>query len=962
MSWTARDGAPTNIAGITQTPDGWLWIGSPSGLFRFDGVRFERMEGALAPLSSNVACLGMLADGTLWLAYKYGGVSLMKDGRMRHYHAGEGNLPRGAILAAVQDKDGHLWLGGNGGLRTLAEDGSWRRPEAGFGAPPVVTALLVGRDGTLWVRAKGGAYALVRGGTRLERKVALPGDGNLAERPDGSIWTSDSVAPGLHLIAGTTDVDSGEWFGPGRVSAFLFDHAGNLWQPAYEGATRSRAGASAGVDAKQRTDAAHGLSGMHGLAGFEDRERNIWIGTENGLDRFRDYKLQPLMLPPHAAAARPLASARGGGMWIDGAFLARPGAALRQFAPPTPGAAFTSALQEGPDGTLWSGGIGRLWAFRDGVRTEVALPVLPAGVQGKIFALTADADGVLWASLGPMGLYALRNGQWSTRGVMPGLEQFAPTTVVAGDPGVLWVGSTNDQAALIAHGALRRFSRADGLAVGAVQAVLPMAGGAWVGGENGLAHFDGKRFAGVTGRGGEPFAGITGLVFARDGTLWLNGAAGLAAIAPAELARVTRDPAYRVRFDRLDYRDGLLGSANPLMPMPSAIRSKDGTLWFSTLGATFAFDPATLPRNTLAPPVIVTALKAGGKTYAARDGLRLAPGTSALAVDFTALSLRAPERMGFRYRLEGVDRDWQEADGRRSVQYTNLAPGRYRFRVIASNDDGVWNARGATLAFEIAPSLTQTLWFRLLCITAVLLALWLLHRMRLRRVAHRLSMQMNTRVAERERIARELHDTLLQAIQGVVLKFDAALQGLRPNERRPLEDALDSANRVLAEGRDRVAGLRGAGAGHEGLVRAIADCGTALARERGVGFDVVTEGEPVALDDGTADEVLAIVREAVWNALAHAEPGAVTVTLRQAPDALIVTVADDGRGMPADVARDGTRAGHWGVAGMRERAAKIGAQLALTSRAGAGTVWTLVVPCAHARARARERMVDGAGT
>jgi len=382
-------------------------------------------------------------------------------------------------------------------------------------------------------------------------------------------------------------------------------------------------------------------------------------------------------------------------------------------------------------------------------------------------------------------------------------------------------------------------------------AILPVDGSvarAWIGGENGLAWYDGKRFTPVTGRGGDPFAGINGMVFAADGTLWLNGGAGLTAISPGEQDKARRDAAYRVQFERLDYRDGLPGTASGITPLQSAIRSSDGKLWFSTMGGTVAFDPAALPKNRLAPPVVITFLKADGQELALVDGLRLAPHTGALEIDFTALSYRAPERMRFRYRLEGVDSAWQEPERRRSAYYTNLAPGQYRFRVLASNDDGVWNEQGAAITFEVAPSLTQSAWFRLLCAAVLAAGLWLLHRMRLRRVAwrvtRRVTAQMTERLAERERIARELHDTVLQSVQGLVLKIGAAVQRLREDERKPLEEAPQAAGQVLGEGRDRVAGLRGESLDQAGLARAIAEYGEPLARESGARFELVTEGRP----------------------------------------------------------------------------------------------------------------------
>jgi signal transduction histidine kinase len=686
---------------------------------------------------------------------------------------------------------------------------------------------------------------------------------------------------------------------------------------------------------------------------FQDREQNIWVGTENGLDRFRSYRLQPLALPRYLGEAQALAAGVDGGAWIDVAFVASPAAAPAQFAPISSYAVSTTALHAAPDGTVWSGGLGGLWKIRNGKREPVPMPPgVASPLATPVLSMASDRTGALWVSLGRKGIFALKDGRWSARGGVPALAAIAGTAIATDARGRMWFGSTNDQVALLDGATVRRFTHADGLAVGTVLAIVPSPDRVWIAGENGVAYFDGKRFVPVLGHGGEPFTGTSGLVFGADGTLWLNGGAGISAIAPGELRLAFSDPSYLVRFDRFDHRDGLLGTAAPIIPLPSAIRSKDGTLWFSTMGGVFAFDPAALSKNGLVPPVGITALKAGGRAYPAVVGLRLQPGTRALDIDFTALSYRAPERMAFRYRLDGVDQDWQDADGRRAAHYTNLAPGRYRFHVIAANDDGRWNRQGAQFAFEIAPSLTQTAWFRTLCGAAVLAALWLLYRMRLRLLARRIAAQMNARIDERERIARELHDTLLQSIMGLVLKFGAALPRLRADERKPLEDALATARQVMGEGRDRVAGLRGASLQHAGLARAIADFGDALAADSGIAFSLSCSGSAARLDDAVAEHVLAIARETVWNAFLHAQPHSVAVTLEYGARDLTLTVADDGRGMPDDVKMAGGRTGHWGIPGLRERAANIGAALALDAGAGRGTTWTLRLPYARAAARA----------
>ena len=942
-SWSAAEGAPTGVTAIAQTPDGWLWIGGSAGLFRFDGVRFERAPAPIAPLSTNIKRLGVLADGALWITYQFGGASLLQGGTIRHFRAGEQGMPPGTSDALGQDATGRIWLGMAAGIRFLGQDGTWHQPDQGLAAPVgAVTAMLLDRRGTFWVRTRDAVFALGKGSARFERRLAVSGSGRLAEQADGSIWTSDMMGNGLYLVEGAAGTDAHAWRSDDSINDFMFDRTGALWLPGNSGITVDW---PANRAQRQQTGRKNGLSGSHGFAVFEDSEDNIWVGTENGVDRFRRYRVHAIALPSYIAGARPLAANPRGGVWIDRSFVAQPDAPPEPIAPRTSDADLTTALHVTPDGVLWSGGIGGLWRHRDGAREAVPLPPgITDARRTVIYSLASRPDGELWVSMGRRGLYALRDGQWSAHGGIDGLAKFAPTVMAGDAQGRLWFGSTGDQVAVLEENKVRRLGRDDGLGLGTVLAILPSGPGAWIGGENGLAYYDGKRFTGITGHGGETFAGTTGLVFATDGALWLNGSAGISSIGPDELWKAMHQAGYRARFGRIDYRDGLPGTASGITPLPSAIRSADGVLWFSTMAGTVGFDPRTLARNPGAPPVYITKVNADGKELAPRDGMQLAPDTGTLEIDFTALSYRAPERMRFRYRLIGVDPDWQEPDNRRSARYTNLPPGRYRFVVAASNDDGVWNERGAALSFELTPSLTQSTWFRVLCAVILAAGLWLLHRMRLRHAAHRMAVKMNERFAERERIARELHDTLLQSVHGLILKVSVAVQRLGGEERASLETALDDAQAVLEEGRDRVAGLRGERLTNADLAAAIAEIGTSLSRDSGVSFEMIVEGAPVSLEPAVSDEVFAIAREAIRNAFVHSQAKAVTVSMRYRRSGLVLEMSDDGTGIAPDVLKSGGRPGHWGIPGMRERAAGIGT-LDLVSSSSSGTTWRLNVAC-----------------
>ena len=313
--------------------------------------------------------------------------------------------------------------------------------------------------------------------------------------------------------------------------------------------------------------------------------------------------------------------------------------------------------------------------------------------------------------------------------------------------------------------------------------------------------------------------------------------------------------------------------------------------------------------------------------------------TTNVRIAYSAASLTIPERVRFRYRLSGLEREWQDVGDRREAIYTNLGPGNYSFHVIASNNDGVWNETGATLAFTIAPAFYQTQWFIALCVLLCLVILRLLYMIRIRQVSTQVRGRLEERLAERERIARELHDTLLQSVQGLVLRFRAAVIRLPQQEpaRQALEQALDRADGVLAEGRDRVKDLRSSPGGDLDLPQAITALGEELAIEDGPHFKATVEGSARALHPIVREELMFIAREALTNAFHHAAARQIEVEMSYGEDELRIRIRDDGKGIDTDVLRDGGKAGHWGLLGMRERAQKIRATLTIWSKAGAGT-------------------------
>jgi signal transduction histidine kinase len=475
----------------------------------------------------------------------------------------------------------------------------------------------------------------------------------------------------------------------------------------------------------------------------------------------------------------------------------------------------------------------------------------------------------------------------------------------------------------------------------------------WLGGEFGLARFDGERFHNVLSAPELPLEGITGIVETMGGELWLNDRAGIVHIAATELQRSRRDPAYRVRGETLGAFDGVVGSSAMVRPLPTAIETPDGKLWFATTSGIYGIDPARRVRNRVPPPVLIRALTVADHTIEAIPGLTLPVYTTTVRFDYIGLSLTAPEKVRYRYRLDGADTDWHELTAGRQALYTNLRPGRYAFRVIAANNDGVWNESGATLSFVIPAAFVQTGWFIVLCVAGGAAAVWALVRVRVRQVANgirrRLEERMEERLNERTRIARVLHDSLLQGFQGLMFRLQAVRQLLPPGEAaKSLDSAMQLGDQAICEGRDAVQNLRSSSFDDRDLATSLSALGTEL----GAGLDpqsmpqyrVVVEGTPRELTVVVCDEACRIVREAVSNAYQHAKARHIETEVTFGAADLTIRVRDDGIGVDPQILARGQRPGHWGIPGMRERSESLGGHLHVWSQGNTGTEIELRIP------------------
>ncbi len=480
----------------------------------------------------------------------------------------------------------------------------------------------------------------------------------------------------------------------------------------------------------------------------------------------------------------------------------------------------------------------------------------------------------------------------------------------------------------------------------------------------GLYRWKDRKWSGLTTKNGLPCDTVQDLVNDEDGGLWLHLACGFVHISKRDVEAWSQDTTIRLELKLFDALDGARAGRGNFEPAHA--RTANGQLWFANGSVLQMIDPRNLTHNELPPPVHILGMVADHKTISSLSNVRLPALTRDIRIDYAALSLVSPEKVRFRYALWGVDKDWQEAGSRREAYYMNLRPGHYRFQVIARNNDGVWNQQGAMLDFSIAPAYYQTNWFRALCVVVFLFLLWAAYQLRVRQLATQFNRTFEARVSERTRIARELHDTLLQSFQGLLLRFQSAAKLLpeRPDDaRQRLNNAIQQAAEAITEGRDAVQGLRSSGLETNDLTNAIAAIAEELTKDTAAGespaIDLEVEGAPRGLNPVVRDEAYRIAGEALRNAFRHAQARRITVEIRYDKRHFRLRVRDDGKGIDEDTIKS-QPSGHFGLPGMRERAEIVGGRLEVWSKLNSGTQAELSIPATIAYDKASHQTATSA--
>jgi len=971
--WRIQDGAispPTNIA---QTADGFLWIATAQGLLRFDGVRFipwQPPQGQNLPGTHFSAIFGS-RDGSLWIGTTRG-LARWKDGQLRTYT--DLAHPAG-IFAIVEDDSGTIWATRYGPnareapLCSISEEtlrcfGKKDGIPVGYGL-----GLTHDSEGNIWfgstvlVRWRPGTPATTYFG---EIAALAKSDGviQVVLGPSGTPWASlDGTGPQL----GVRHYSGGRWTSlavPGfdgarvRSGALLVDRRGSLWVGTMNDGVYRICGGVA-----DHYGVSDGLSGNTAGNLFEDREGNVWVLTDGGLDMFRDtplisYTTRQGVSDSHFYSVMALR---------NGAVLMGTGGALNILRKQDGKAAIfdqkvarqgVGPMLEDHSGVVWLGVDLALIRFQNSRFREIRAP----GGQrfaslGGVSGIAEDSSGTIWVLSSSGQLFSIAGDK--IKQASPNSELGQQKYLAADPNGGLWFGAPRGTVSYFRDGRSQTTSLSSPQGPVSIHALFVDSDNSLlVPTSQGLYRLNHGQLTLFGGDNGLPCPETFNVIRDNHGALWIYTRCGMVRIAEAEWAKWIESPHVAVSVTILDARDGAQAGTGGSY-QPNSSKAPDGRLWFETGVSVQMLDPDRLYENALPPPVHIEDVIADRKAYSAHN-LRLPALTRDLEIDYTALSFVVPQKVHFQYKLEGYDRDWQDAGTRRQAFYSNLPPRNYVFRVKACNNSGLWNEAGAALDFNIAPAYYQTKWFLALFIATASVGLYLLYLLRLKQATQRVRVNMEARLAERESIARDLHDTLLQSVQGLILTFHAVTKRIPDGEpvRKDMERALDYADQVLMEGRDRVSNLRTTGPLIRDLPAAFRQIADYTSHDPKVIVQTVVEGTPRELHPLVLEEAFAIGREALINALSHSTGQHVEVEIIYDPQQFRLRVRDDGRGIDSAILEKGGRDKHWGLNGMRERAGKIGAQLELWSRPGNGTEAELTVPAGTAyRAEPKSKKV-----
>jgi len=932
-TWAESERGPFGaIAAIAQDANGYLWVGTSAGLFRFDGARFTSWDviGDSRLPAGPVSALLVGRDRSLWVGLANGaGVARIRGRVVELFDARQ----QGSISALVEAPEGTIWAVADPGLYRL-EGRQWTRvPVLNGTANARVVNAGAFKDGRLWAGSTSGLF--VQENDRTFHKAATGWAWAATEDTPRSVWVTDVVV-GVRQVAEQPHPQAGF---EGNGYRVIHDRRGNLWVATIgEGLWRVRPRADGGRVLEKAT-LQSGLFSDSVQSLLEDSEGNVWVGTTVGLHRLTPQKLTAVTNVGLVTAAE---ASGADGLWLGTSYglVGLPRDGWQQTASrATIAGPYIRTVRRDKTGVLWASTYDDVLRVRDGRLQSLTIPAV-YGLE-TVTCMNADTTGGMWLGDGK------RIVHWDGRRFSPlELPAAAPS-----DPVVclqqdahnrLWVGYRGAQLGLVDGGTFRLFPpETFGVDAGTINNVVQAASGVWVITNAGLSRFADGRFTTITAANGLPPSRASSVVEDRYGHLWVSLDVGIISIGPEEIDKAAKDPGHRIRYQFYDTSDGLAGA--PLLSVRSGL-ALDGKLWFIRGGALTIADPQGVrdwPR-TLPGPVRIERATADDRRLEASPALAVPAGTKRVGIDYTAVALTQPNRVRFRYRLDGFDTEWVQAGTRRSAYYTNLPPREYRFVVEASTEEDGWTGSPASLTFNVRPAFYQTGWFYGLCALVVGAAVAGTWRLRVRLVRREYSAVL----AERARLSREIHDTLLQSLVGVALQLDGLSHGVCAASAEARDTLVRTRLRVEAyvrEARQSILDLRSPVLDTLTLADALREIGRDVAGDSQLQFSLSVAGKPRRCAARLENELLRIGHEAMVNAARHAQARHIHLDLRFDPDAVVLKVQDDGRGFTPQAVK-GQGEAHYGLASMRERAENLGGRFSISPSPSGGTEVEAVVP------------------
>ena len=978
-AWRVQDVAEDFRGPFTQTADGYFWFGTASGLVRFDGISFVPYapSGLKLPTRGFKHLLGA-RDGSLWIGTT-SGLARLKDGKLQWYSDPARHIGIGSIL---EDHEGTIWVTR---YHVPATEGPLCRVE-GTGLHcywkndgiPVHYGLGLTEDsvGNLWFGSKvlcrwrAGSVATTYLNEIANRRDAGDGVLDVAAGPSGTVW---AATDGVGRDLGVRYFSGGKWasyivpgFDGSKVNALAMhvDRNGSLWIGTdNSGLYRVHDGIA------EHYGTADGLSGKAVHSFYEDREGNLWVLTDAGIDMFRDtpvvsYSTREGLSQTFIFTVLAL---QDGSLWVGNGsaidILAPGGHSRLSAAEGLPGQDVEALFQD-HRGVVWLGLDGKLMAYEHGRFKEFKRPDGSSLAEGDLSAITEDANHTIWVLTSSRGLYRVEDQSVSK--VLSVSSDNRPSGFLAADrEGGVWVGSLNGtltyyragQAHTISLPALDSSFTLMDMAVDYDDSLLLST-------SNGLFRWDSQHWNVLNNRNGLPGDAVFTAIRDNAGALWLFTQRGLIKIEPSEYEKWRRQPESKLAVEVFDRSDGARprGTFQPAQPV--AARTGDGKLWFAASDVLQMIDPRQTYRNRIPPPVHIEKVIADHSDYGFANGIRLPPLTRDLEIDYTALSFAVPQKVMFRYMLEGHDAGWQEPGTRRRAFYNDLRPGRYRFRVIAANNSGVWNETGATLEFLIAPAYWQTSWFRALCVLAFVATLWTAYQLRVNALKRRqtvleqhqallerhqieiraLNEQMiKAQEAERMRISGELHDGILQQITSLTLRLGKVRRQVpADSEANATVDGLQQQLiQIGTDIRHISHELHPALLQEAGLPAALCAYCEEFSKVRDIPVSCETDESVQDLSPGAALCLYRIAQEALGNASKYSNAKKVEVRLTRSDGRVHLSVSDDGVGCaPSQIGKSGGL----GLINMRERVLQLSGTFAFDSEPGRGATVRVSVP------------------